>query len=36
MQESAYEGETNDDEVVGNIINISKSYNIDFQIGFAI
>ena len=31
MQESAYDGETNDDEVVGNIIIISKSYIIVFQ-----
>ena len=36
IQESAYEGETNIDEVVGNVINRSKSYNIFFRIGFII
>ena len=36
MKESAYEGETNVDEVLGKDIKRSKSYNIAFQIGVII
>ena len=33
VQEAAYEGETEVDEVVGKVIKRRKSYNIAFQIG---
>ena len=36
MQESAYEGETEVDKVVGKVIKRRKSYNIAFRIGFII
>ena len=36
VQEAAYEGETEVDEVVGRDIKRSKSYNISFQIGVII
>ena len=36
LQEGAHEGETEVDEVVGEVIKRRKSYNIDFQIGIII
>ena len=36
MQEAVDEGKTEDDEVVGKVINSSKSYYIVFQIGFVV
>ena len=36
MQEAAYEGETEVDEVVGKVIKRRESYNIAFQIGVVI
>ena len=36
VKKSAYEGETEVDEVVGKGIKRSKSYNIEFQIGVII
>ena len=36
MQEAAYEGGTDVNEVVGKVIKRRKSYNIAFEIGFII
>ena len=36
VQEAAYDGETNINEVVGKFINGRKSYYIDFQIGVVV
>ena len=36
MKEAAYEGETEDDEVVGKVIKRRKSYNTAFLIGVII
>ena len=36
VKEAAYEGETEDDEVVGKVIKRRKSYNTAFLIGVII